>query len=260
MTIGVSMLLAGMPPSGVGIYDPRARRDGQGYAFYARNPGRNAARDWVFTGPGAWAEDTWQGTLDTMLSACGPLTPGIIPDPEGPIVTLPQTRRRAVLAAMGRALTLAALRVRVCVTSHGGFPIEELAPFCGRMVSFSPQLYYDAPTNARKWARWRAVCGNRMVPSVAGPNGIAHPPDAWSTEAGYQAYVNGVPNDAPGCIIWDLTTIRPSALAAIRGRFGGVRSLPFFALSAMDTWGGLVLGACILAMVMLSFAAVGKAR
>lgn len=250
--ISVTAPLAGLPPRGVGFYDPRARRRGEGWSFLAVAPSRAGAGDWIFVGPDDTTPERWRATLDRMLAAVGPLTAGIIVDPEGGWPQLGAAERATQLAELGRALRAAALRTRVIVTSHGGFPIATLAPHLGRLVIGSPQLYYDGPTNARTWERWRRAFGRRLIPSIAGPRGIASPPAQWSTPEGYAAYLDTIPRDVPGVIVWDLTTVRPDAVDAIRSRWAGFMGIPWLAVSALDTWAGLALVVvALLALVAL---------
>lgn len=264
--ISIGALATGTPPTGLGIYDPRRRRDGQGWGFLAVNPEHARAGDWLFVGPEPSTPDEYLdiaptsvdgdpvGAIKRLSDGIGPLTPGVIFDPEMGWPQVPASERAARFEEMARALFALALRTRVVITSHGGFPVERIPRWVRPFLSGSPQLYYDAPTNARVLARWRSVFGARVVPSVAGPRGIARPPADWSTDAGYSRYLDSIPRDVPGAIVWDLTTIRASALAAIRARWGGLGAvLPSVAAFVTAASGMLALAmVALIAIVMVT--------
>lgn len=253
MVISPAALALGLPPIGAGVYDPTRRR-GERWAFRAVAPERAQAGDWCFVGPEQSRPENYiDGAIRRLGAGIGPLTPGVIFDPENGWPQIHASERAAKFSEMAWHLAQLAARTRVCITSHGGFPVAAIPRWLRKLVSGSPQLYYDAPTNARVLARWQAVFGERISPSIAGPRGIANPPPEWSTDEGYQRYLDGIPRDVPGVIIWDLTTIRPSAYEMIRSRWGRLATFPAVATAAFDTLPVMGIVLIVLAMLVLTF-------
>jgi hypothetical protein len=201
------------PPSGIGVY-ARGHIPAPGpWAWYA-------GREWAFVGVEAM-DPAQPGGMGAVLAHCerGARAGKVILDPERPY-TAAQVDALAtwVRAAVSRG-------VQVGITSFptwGG--LRRLARALRGLVWASPQLYYDARTNARAWRVWAALFGeSALVPSVAayvaGP--ITKPDVAAlrSNAAGYAVHLSSIPK-AGGVIVWPVWPVPAYMTEAIARRWG----------------------------------------
>lgn len=226
-----ALLLAGVPPSGMGLYARETIEAGP-WSFVAVNASRadraaqaaevhrRGAQLWLYATPEAWRPDTWMASLSAIVTKARELDAvGIIADPES-------GWRGTDAAALGRALAETAHDVRVCVTSFPEFPsLVSLAAGCGRMVSASPQIYGRTTQDGEVWARWighwRDLFGGRVCLSIAG-----WPADESMNHAeGYRAYLARLPK-VGGAIVWDATGAAPHYISDALADYSPGGSLP----------------------------------
>lgn len=265
--IGVSTALAGVPPTGLGVFAWLGSIPAGPWAWYAVDArhqsviaeAKRRGPTWLFRGPSAWTRDTWRETLAAQVAvASRPFSgiEGIVANPEAGW----ETASEQDFLDFGAALAAAALVTRVGVVtipSWRGF--ARTARAAGRGVWWSIELYARtiAPAQfAGHVARWRAVVGHRVIPTVA-----AFVPETslgrqWISRERYAAYLDAVPQ-AGGAIVWPGVTTEwmREGLAARYGSGLGSRvlALPWAALSLSDTWAGLGL-ALLLAAALVAVA------
>jgi hypothetical protein len=257
MTIG-ALMLRGVPPSGLGLYS-RNRPDAQGaWAFRVWHN----ARDWGFMGVEQSTPDAWARELPRAVERARQYGQrGIVVDPENGWADVGADEWRA----FGLALREVAREFRVGVTSFPQVPrIEALFEAAGASVWGSPQLYFAPEVNARGWDRWRAMCGNRLIPSVKGYVQGRHTTPAlaawFGSESGYREYVDSLPT-AAGCIVWPVHPMPGYMVSALESRYAGPRAValaPSIAINTAASPAGFVLAALVLAA--LAFAAVKGTR
>lgn len=269
--IGVSTVLAGVPPTGLGVYAWRSSIPAGPWAWFVVDPrfpavvaeAKRRGPTWLFRGPESWTLETWRATLAELVAiASRPLSgfEGVVVNPEAGW----DGASDADFAEFGDALAQAALVTRigvVTIPSWRGF--ERVARAAGRMVWWSIELYArtTAPsTFAAHVARWRSVVGRRVVPSLAGFIPATAMGREWidpdEDGSSYRDYLAAVPR-ASGAIVWE-GGVTDWMRAALSERFGpgGLVSralgLPFALLALPDTWAGLA--AVVLALALLVFA------
>lgn len=234
--------LAGVPPSGLGLYSRGHVGEPGPWSWYT-------GREWELVGIEQMNSAQWETHCDAavarVLARGGQ---GVILDRED---RTPNTVVDAIAAWIHRNW----MRVRILFTSYPAWNgLPRLAAAARGLFSGSPQLYFDAPTNARGWARWRAELGLRLVPSVAGyiegssesrraaDRALRGTPDA------YRAYLASVPR-AGGAIVWPVWPMPQFMRDALAARYAGVAmfaGLPFNIASSVDTWLGLALAVVLL--------------
>jgi len=251
MTIFAPALI-GIPPVGLGVYS-------RGHVG-AAGPWRwFTGREWGFVGVEGMHADVWRAHADHALAdAIDNGRSGVILDPETPYPA-------SALIALGDWIRDASRRVRVGVTSFPSWAgIELLAERAPRRFWGSPQLYYDARTNAAGWARWRSVFGFRLVPSVAGyvSGPITAPAVAAlrGTATGYAEHLASVPR-AGGAIVWPNWPMPDYMLDALARRYSGPAALtlvPGATLAALDTIPGMVFLVLVLLAMFAAASVVGS--
>jgi len=198
-------------------------------------------REWSFANVDAMRADPVAATQRAIADAISNGRSGAILDWE-------TEATEAQVRAVAALVVAAAPRTRVGFTSYPSWRYVGLIAQLTRGVMWgSPQLYFDAATNARGWAHWRDAFGARLIPSAKGYVAGAHTSDeqaaALRTPAGYAAYLESVPR-AGGVIVWPNHPVPQYMQDAIHARWGGVSTpllAPWAMLSVLDSWPGLVL-------------------
>lgn len=256
--------LRGVPPVGLGLYtrdrvepgpwrwrvvDPRIR----GGALV-----REAQRSgpvWLFAFPDSWEPRTWRETLARLVASARELgAEGVLCNPEAGWGGSSVAERQA----FGAALREASKVTRIGVVTIPGWPaLEVVAREAGRGVWWSPEFYSQSVTEEQVrgwWSRWRRIVGGRMIPTI----GAFLPPrdtdGTLATAEGYRRYLESIPL-AGGVAVWPTYPIRPYMVEQLAARYGGARSLmlaPLGALGVIDSWGGAVLLATAIALVLLA--------
>lgn len=229
--------LLGVPPTGLGVY-ARGRVGAEGpWQWYT-------GREWELVGVDAMNGADWQAHCDAAAArARARGASGVILDRE-------DRTPDAVVDAIAAWIRRNAFTVRVGFTSYPSWNgLARLAAGARGLFWGSPQLYFDAATNARGWARWRSELGLRLIPSIAayveGSSSSRRAEDIalrGSAEA-YARYLASVPR-AGGAIAWPVWPVRPYMLQQLGARYGGVAmlaGLPYNVASSLDTWTGLAL-------------------
>jgi hypothetical protein len=213
------MLLAGMPPSGLGCY-VRDVVPGAPFRFRVINAARNdhaqqvaRARElggevWLYSTPNEWrptraafersTDRTWQEGLARIVErALAAGADGIIADPEGGWTGAHDGEAEQ----LGRALAEVSSQLRVGVTSYPSWAgLEPCARAAGDRVFGSVQIYGRDANSAEAFAgwfnRWHRAFGSRLGLSIAG---------WYATEAhrgsGFRAYLERLPR-ASSAIAW----------------------------------------------------------
>jgi len=254
MTI-LAPLQLGMPPAGIGIYSRGVIPRPGPWDWYT-------GREWGFVGTAQMNAPNWQQHADAAADEA------IASGRRGVILDREDRTPDAVVDAIAAWIRRRALRTRIVVTSYPSWNgLERLAAGARGMFSGSPQLYFDAATNARGWQRWVGALGLRIVPSIAAyvegsdPSRAALDRALRGTPEAYAAYVASVPR-AGGVIAWPTqSAVRPYMVDAIAQRWGGVNRLavvPWIVGSSFDTIPGVIVFV-VLALVLLSIV-IGGAR
>ena len=229
------MIMAGVPPTGVGVYARnqsiewlrqwdvvalngwRADALAKGEALKAH--GRPV---WLYGTPEHWAPANWRASIGRLvaLREQGGFE-GIIADPERGWATLARATRDAEALRLGQGLAEAANETRVGVTSFPLWgPLGALAEGCGTKVWASPQLYGQSlkPETIQGWYdRWSEAFGaGRVIPSIAGWIPSARPQLA-SPEV-YRAYLAAIPK-AGGALAWTAIGQMPPHIQAQLGTY-----------------------------------------
>lgn len=246
-------LLVGAPPSGLGVYS-RGHTTEPGFDWHT-------GREWGFVGVDHMNSADWQRYAD--LAVADALQNGR----SGVILDREDHTPDAVVDAMAAWIRANALRVRIGFTSYPAWNgLARLAAGARGLFWGSPQLYFDAPTNARGWARWRAALGLRIVPSIAGyvtgsdPSRAAADRALRGTADAYANYLASVPR-AGGAIVWPVWPMPSYMRDALRARYGGLSMLagvPFNLASSLDTWPGLAF--VLVGLIICAALAVGALR
>lgn len=246
--------LVGVPPVGLGLYSRGHLADPGPWAW-------RTGVEWGFVG--VEGMDPANGGIAQVLARCDAAVTDALAHSRSGVILDPETRYSdSDIIALARWIRVNCRRVRIGVTSYPSWPgIVRLVQLAPGLFWGSPQLYYDADTNARGWQRWRALFGFRMVPSVAGyvrgPITSEAVAALRSTREGYAQHLESVPR-AGGAIVWPNWPMPTYMLDALRARYGGVSALalaPGAALGFLDSWPGLV--AVVLAVLVLAFGVVG---
>lgn len=247
MTI-LAPFAVGVPPVGVGIYSRgRIPRPGP-WQWYT-------GREWGFVGVEAMNSSDWETHAEAAAQeAVRNGRSGIILDRED---HTPDAVTRAIAAFIRRW----AWRLRILFTSYpswNGLPL--LARLAPGLFSGSPQLYFDAATNAAGWRRWVGVLGLRVVPSAAAyvegssASRAAIDRALRGTPAAYDRYLASIPRSG-GVIFWPTQGAVPGYMVDAIGRewgaVGMITGLPFALGSVIDTWPGLLV-LVVLVLVLLS--------
>lgn len=236
---GISLLSAGRPPVGLGIFDRSQRVPGPPWIWHASYPARARAGDWVFVGVEAMAIGSWRVSLARAVEvAVSRFASGVIVNPERLQVewaNAPQSE----FDALSDALCAAALRTRIGFVSIPAWPVERMR-FRG-LVWGGMEWTRNIGPNLRGWERWRRVFGARLIPSLFTPHGVL--PPAWPDIASFRAYVESIPRTG-GAIVWPGYPVEPYAIEVLTERYASptaaLTMLPLSAFSALDTWPGLL--------------------
>lgn len=202
-----------LPPSGIGVYS-RGKIPAPGpWDWYT-------GREWSFVGVEAM-DPKRPGGMGAVLASCERAAKSgrVIIDPERPYTSAEvDVLARWILSAVARG-------VQVGVTSFPSWNgLRRLARAVRGRVWASPQLYYDAATNARAWRLWVRLFGEEaLIPSaagyVAGP--ITRPEVAAlrSNPSGYAVHLGTIPK-AGGVIVWPVWPMPAYMTDAIARRWG----------------------------------------
>lgn len=263
----------GIPPGGLGVFTRGSLLEGP-WRWYAADPrigGGALVRQcltrgpcWLFQGPDAWRPETWRATLAAQLAAVRALgATGIIANPEAGW----ERASREEKEAFGAALRAASFETRIgVVTIPSWGPFEIVARAAGRGVWWSMELYSQSAREAMVpalWARWTAIVGRRLIPTLAGFDPPADSDGTLDTPEGYSRYLDSIPRTG-GAIVWavhgDLRR-RPYMVDQLAARYGGIAGslmlAPFTVLSALDTVPGLVyVGVGLLLAALFALAAL----
>lgn len=243
MTV-LALPLVGVPPSGLGLY-ARGRVGEPGpWSWYV-------GREWELVGIEQMNSPQWEQHADAAVARA--LARGA----QGVILDREDNTPAAVVDAMAAWIRRNCVRVRIIVTSYPAWNgLERLAAGARGLFVGSPQLYFDAPTNARGWSRWLRVLGLRLIPSVAGyVEGSAESRRAADralrgTPSAYISYLASVPR-AGGAIVWPAWPMPQYMKDALAARYTGLAmfaGVPFNIAASIDTWPGLAL---VLVLLML---------
>lgn len=263
----LALLLAGVPPSGLGLYARDTVEPGR-FTFIAINhhrSDRNAqaaevhrrgAQLWLYSTPEKWQPDQWRAELDNILASAREMgAVGIIANPESEWGS-------ADAAPLGAALAVAASEIRVCVASYPDWHgLARCAEAAGRKVSGSVEIYGRASSDPEVWARWlaswNAAWGGRVCLSIAGWPAV----DTMASADGFRTYLSRLPK-VGGAIVWDASGNAPSyvtdALAEYEPGGSAAGTATLAAMAALRAPG--IQSAALVAIIMLAIVVMGRPR
>jgi hypothetical protein len=242
-------LAVGVPPIGAGIYSRGVIPRPGPWRWYT-------GREFAFVGVEAMNSAEWETHAEAAAQeAVRSGRVGIILDRE-------DRTPASVVSAIARFIRRWFYRLSIGFTSYPAWNgLPQLASEARGLFWGSPQLYFDAPTNAAGWRRWTAELGLRNVPSIAAyiegsaPSRAALDRQLRGTPEAYDRYLASIPY-AAGVIAWPthgpIPTFMVSALDRRYGVGGTMLGLPFAVGSAIDSWPGLVVVIVVLVLALLS--------
>lgn len=241
--------LVGVPPVGLGVYARGHVGEPGPWSWYV-------GREWELVGVEQMNSPQWEQHADAAVARV------LARGGSGVVLDREDATPDSVVDAMAAWIRRNFMRVRIIVTSYPAWRgLERLASKARGLFVGSPQLYFDAPTNARGWARWVAALGFRVIPSVAGyvegSDAARHAADRAlrGTPAAYTSYLHSVPR-AGGAIVWPVWPVPQYMRDALAARYTGLAmfvGVPFNIASSLDTWPGLAL-VLVLLLVCASLA------
>jgi len=247
-------LSLGVPPFGVGIYSRGVIPRPGPWQWYT-------GREWGFVGVEAMNGADWQRHCDAAADEA------IRSGRSGVILDREDRTPDAVVDAIAAWIRRWAFRIRIGFTSYPSWNgLPRLAAGARGLFWGSPQLYFDADTNARGWRRWVGELGLRCVPSIAAyvdgssSSRVAEDRRLRGTPAAYAAYLASVPH-AGGVIAWPTHGPVPGYMVdAIAQRWGGVglvAGVPFAIGATLDTYAGLLVLVVLVLVVLASILGAG---
>lgn len=263
----LSLLLAGVPPCGKGLYARDTVEPGRwdfiaiqhsrsDRAAQAAEVHRRGAQLWLYATPEHWQPSTWRETLALIVVRARELNAvGIIANPES-------RWAREDAGPLGAALAEVALEFRVVVASYPDWHgLADCAAAAGRRVSGSCEVYGRASSDPEVWARWLAAWsdawGGRVCMSIAGWPAV----DTMADSEGFRLYLSRLPK-VGGVIVWDASGDAPTYITDALEEYepGGTKVGTFFhaALAALRAPG--VQAAALLLAVVAAVAYAGKAK
>lgn len=262
-----ALLLAGVPPSGLGLFARDTVEPGR-FAFIAINhhrSDRNAqaaevrrrgAQLWLYSTPEKWQPDTWRAELDNIRASVRELgAVGFIANPES-------EWGASDAGPLGAALGEAANETRVCVVSYPDWHgLARCAAEAGRKVSGCVEIYGRASSDPEVWAQWLAAWdaafGGRVCIAIAGWPAV----DTMASAEGFRQYLSRLPK-VGGAIVWDASGNAPTYVTdALADYEPGGNAAGTAALAAMAAFRAPgIQSAALLAIIIVAIVVLGRPR